>query len=610
MIIDLPRQIPYKQENNGMLSGSIWYTRNIDFEKEKGRILPSSRVVPISDSVTDAELTEVPVGFARATGTISSLSSTRFWTIVDNYLFQGLNIWDMSRDDASTGVPMNTDVVQAKSDIITFNGKIYVASDNYLYKRTGTTYTAVSSSLNNDRKLLTVYSDRLYIVDDNTSVFSMTVGETISTTGEYTLDIDTAANDNLFISCIRAANNGIWIGTYDYKGGRAKVFFWDGVTENIANSYKIDSIAVMSMTIKDDLPYILTAEGVLMTFNGSYFVEVGRLPMGDSLNYRYDAYSSNDRWIHPNGMIVIKDQIYMAVNSRFADNADPQIVKPEFPSGIYCYHKDFGIYHKYSLSSSIESETDSGNYYDYGQVELKQIGAMYPLIKNDDDDDYRDQSEFFVGYSFAKDNTTEVFAIGTHDLNQTLHSLNVPNVGVIATTKIQSEGALEMWENLWLHVKPMENSTDKIVVKYRTQEYTPVEANITWVNTTSFTTTDADFATIKTNHTAGTDYEVEVLWGDGAGMLSHITAISENAGTYTVTVDETHVGVTTNTAKIRVDRWIKVDTFTDTTASNPYKKFPISKPATWIQFKIMLVGLHGNPQIERIISKSSKFEDF
>lgn len=603
MRIDIPKEIPYSQLNKGDFAGVISYTRNITFDKTFKKFYPSPRVITALDSVTDAELTGVPVAFAYESGTINSFTNRYFWALADNYLFESAGYfsgWD--RDDGSTGVPMNTEVTQEDADMISFNLRLYIASYNYLYKRTSATYTAVSTDLTRDNHVMSVYGDRLYIAGGQ-EVASMTTGEVISLTGGYTLDIDTAGNENLGISCMRNASNGLWIGTYNSRGGRANMFFWDGVTENIANTYRIDTHAIMSLVVKDDKPYILTAEGILMTFNGSFFVEVGRIGIDDRLLHRYDLSSGNDRWIHPNGMAVVNDEIYMLINSR--NSEDVGVQDPKIPSGIWAYNKEIGVYHKYSISLSKETDTDGGVYTDYGQVELMQVGAIYPLVKQQDDEDLQDQSEFMCGCSFSNDLSTETFAIAFMDMTQLDHSQDVPNAGVLTTNKIQSQDAVEMWNKLWVMFTPMENSTDKIVVKYRTQEYTPVEANITWVNTTSFTSTDTDFATIKTNFEAGIDYEIEVLKGDGAGMLSHITNITYAAPTYTVTVDTVHTGVTTRTAKVRADRWNKLVEITDTTNSKNYEQVPVNKASTWVQYKFFLLGNYKNPTIERFISSST-----
>lgn len=103
--------------------------------------------------------------------------------------------------------------------------------------------------------------------------------------------------------------------------------------------------------------------------------------------------------------------------------------------------------------------------------------------------------------------------------------------------------------------KRFKSSSSSIVAKYRCFEEDPVQATITWVNTTSFTTTTDVSAYWNGTDTGG---EVEVLNGTGAGNCAHITSIVNNAGTYTVTLDTTITGVATGTAVARFQKWIKL----------------------------------------------------
>ncbi len=114
------------------------------------------------------------------------------------------------------------------------------------------------------------------------------------------------------------------------------------------------------------------------------------------------------------------------------------------------------------------------------------------------------------------------------------------------------------WERWWASYRKFLNYTDKMTFKYRVSEETPVEASITWVNTTSFTVLNS--AVVVSNYwTSGTGGEVEILQGTGSGSCAHITNAVNNAGTWTVTIDEEITGVTTGTAKARFQKWVKIE---------------------------------------------------
>lgn len=593
MILKAPTGETFKQVNRGDKYGDLWATRNIDLENDWGKITSSSPVIAetLSTESTDQPQT-TPFAFAKHGDTVSSLSTDRFWTLAEDSsgnsrVFETSAV--MGTFDLDTASPNFSGDVN-ESDIIAFNDKLYVACGD-LYERSGS-WNTVSTGIGSGQHLLSVYGDRLYIADDE-KVYSMTTSEVLSTSGSYTLNINVAANEYLTISAMRSASNGLWIGTFNSDGGRAKVIFWDGATENSPDAnYKIEASGVVSLTIKNGVPYALGTNGVLFRFNGSYFEEVDRLPFGDLFPKFFNVFSRHDRFVHPNGMIVVRDEILIAVNNRSGeDDANDDIVPPRLPSGIWAWSEKTGLYHKHSLGGQID-DPDTVN--QYGQVELVEIGAMFPLYESDKADENYLQSDFFVGYSYKSNNTTTVSAVGVNNKrNLKSNGTSFTVASLFITPFFEAEQIIENWQKFYTRI-----DCDKILVSYRTKEYTPIEANITWVNTTSFTTTSTDFATIKTNFEAGIQYEFEGLQGDGGGQIAYITAITENAGTYTITLDQTITGATTNTARARFDRWTKIGEFT---GDDEVPSFKPDKKSSKIQLKVYSLG---DLSVENYIIKS------
>jgi len=76
------------------------------------------------------------------------------------------------------------------------------------------------------------------------------------------------------------------------------------------------------------------------------------------------------------------------------------------------------------------------------------------------------------------------------------------------------------------------------------------------------------------------------LQGTGSGACVHITNISEDGGTYTVTIDNLITGVT-GTAKARFQKWIKL--FPEISGqSNSFEQLAIGSSNTQIQIKGVL----------------------
>lgn len=600
MILKAPINTTFKQVNRGEKLGDIYASRGIDLENNWGKIESSSPVLALtlsSDSTSYPQST--PFAFTKNRGTISALTTDRFWTIADDNsgntrIFQTSGVFgQFTLDSGSPNLAGNPD----ESDITTFNSKVYVASGTSLYSRnTGTTWSTVSSSLENDHHLLSVYGDRLYISNDQ-EVYSNTTSDVLSTTGSYTLNIDSAGNESLIISAMRSGQNGLWIGTFNSEGGRAKVVFWDGVTENSPDAtYKIDAAGVVAIAIKNEVPYVLGSNGVLFQFNGSYFEEVDRFAFENFFPYRFDNTSTNARFVHPNGMIVVRDEILIALNNRTGeDDAQDDPVPTRVPSGVWAWSDETGLYNKHPLGM----QQDSSTVQDYGQVELVESGAMYPLYESDVADDNNEQGDFFVGYAFKSNNSTTRYAVGVNNKRNNTGDNSFSMASLLITPFFTAEEITEKWKGFYVR-----SESDKLLVSFRTKRYDPLEANITWVNTTSFTTTNTGFATIKTNFEASIQYEFEGLQGDGAGQIAYITNITENAGTYTVTLDQTITGATTNTARARFDRWTKIGEFT---GDDEVPKFNPDITSSKIQYKVYSLG---GLVVENYISESDKNEPF
>jgi len=166
--------------------------------------------------------------------------------------------------------------------------------------------------------------------------------------------------------------------------------------------------------------------------------------------------------------------------------------------------------------------------------------------------------------------------------------------GYLVTPRIFSEEITDQFNNFVLKWKPLKYEEDKIIVKYRTSDDNRdiVDLNdggwdITWTSSTTFTTTDTNWA----DAVAGD--EVEVLSLAGAGLLAHISTIAENAGTYTVTIDDAFTEyVTGDYSKAIFRNFKKLLTITTSTPENDYgfKSVQIGAIGKFIQIKLEARG--------------------
>jgi len=589
MIIDIPKNNKYSQVNDGEINGTLSSTFCCDFEKNRGQLSPATRV-PLVSSESD-----VPTAFAGPyLASIGAITTDRYWATVDSGVRQSTGPFRAWSDDDESGKP--ADLSSANSDIILYNNRLYVSGSTAgnLYRRTSSSWTTIASATNGtDPNLMTIYGDKLYITSDGDKIHSMDDAEAVSTSGSYTFNLGNVVSKNHTISCIRAVSDGIWFGTVNDASGRALVYKWDGVTANVAdNVYQVDAKGVMSIVIQNDRPYIVDSKGALSTFNGSYFQEIARLPMEDERLEGFDR-GDNARFIHPNGMAVIDEQIHILVNNTPTDSNSK--VSDRTHSGVWVFDEGIGLIHKHAIC-----QTEADDLKDMGVLELSEVGAIYPAIQGIRDD-YDEYTKFLAGATVYTDATTEQSGVFCHiedDNNRDF--TDIIKSAHFTTTKIQATQAQESWQNIIATYESMSNATDKIVVKYRNQNGDPTRATITWTSETTFDSTE-DLSSVSVGD------EITVVRGTGAGWLAHITAIAESGGTYTVTLDETITGAT-GTAVVKVQTWNKIADISDTVGD--FSRHAIGAESTWIQFKVFLVGTGVSPLLNRIISVSDEKSTF
>lgn len=225
--------------------------------------------------------------------------------------------------------------------------------------------------------------------------------------------------------------------------------------------------------------------------------------------------------------------------------------------------------------------------YDYGQsVASSRSVAILPIERNIAKPEYG--TEILYGGELAKSDNSTLDYIGTV-------STAIENRGSFVTPKIVSQNVTDVFNLITLKFAQFKTDTDKIVIKYRTEDdmrtFVKFDADrwtATWTSTTTFTTTEVEFA----NAVVGD--EVEFLRGGGSGITAHITVITSNAGTYTVTIDEAYEYYTTgDIAQFTFHNWIKWKTITygDDNANQGFLSEQLGVPGKFLQIKVELRGV-------------------
>lgn len=552
----------------------------MDFQSNVGVARVSPRL-KVNRSTSDLANLGCPVAF--------SPFNTRLYTVAGSRIFvSGGDGYpnDTFAEDASTGA--GTDYDSNYSDLCQFAGTLASTSPSKLRTLSGPggTWTERDTFSSTDEVHKLCYfkkTDRLYYSQNETFINSMDVDFVVADGGDYTLDWD----DLVAFVDMKASSNYIWIaGKRENLSGTdmGVVWRWDGVSQQISAEYKIAGTTGIYAIVIDtatDSPVVMGDNGVLYGFNGAGFSELGRLPFNKHLPYAGSAYlaSSNkaDRFIHPNGMAMSKNGTVLAlINGKNNDNSGTQ--EENIPSGIWEWSKDNGFVHRQSFSY----DPITSSITDFGQNRVSRVGAL-AVLNVADDASGRDGTLLAGATLFTNaSSTTSVIAYD--------NSLDtIRKAGYMVFNWLTSQEIEDNWHCIWAIYRRLLNETDKIVAKYRLEEESATEATITWVNTTSFTTTTdiSAYANDATGFDGTYGGEVEILQGTGGGQCRHITDVSENGGTYTVTIDSAVTGVTTGTAKARFQKWIKL-TPEISGQVNSYTNLPINRNSPRIQFKFYM----------------------
>lgn len=593
--------MPYKLPINGKWTqpnindklGSLWSTFNVDLSKKQGSVYGTRLISNGANSVALANL-----GLATSFARFDTGSGTQIWTVAGTRVFKSAsaNFPSTFSQDAISGTPTTCD--SARSDIKVFNDALYVTTNSrVVYKLSGGGWTNFNAgSVNSDSHILCVFGNRMYMVTEVCKIISWNTSDTVATSGSYTMNLTSAglgsSTENI-ITFLRPVSDGIWIGTMNRYGNDAKVYFWNGVTENVyTRAYELDSSGAMACVIKDDVPVIVNNDGVIGQLNGGTFVEIARFPIRNKKSLTNSFSFWNERWIHPNGIKIINGKINVLVALSQMSNSSKN--EENCPSGIWEFDPEVGLYHKYS--PSYYDSVSNASVTDYGQLRIAHstgddvqsgAGALFN-IKNTSDT-ITNNGSLLAGFKFYTNATTTKYAIFFDDSNSTIQTYSH-----IISSRLPAQSLIESFNNLYASHKEFINASDKIIVKYRDTDLFPVEGTITWISTTGFTTS-LDLS----DYVIGD--EVEILQGIWGGFTSHITQITATDSGYMVEVDETHTGATGSTCIARFQKWKKAGVVNDTIDIGSVQ---IGAIASAIQLKICLLFTGAN-ELQEIGQSSS-----
>ena len=575
----------YIQTNRSNILGNLWSTFNLDFQTNLGAMRLSQKLVINTSSTDDANL-----GRASAFEYFDS----RWFAICGTRVFKNTSesLVSAFSADASTGFQTNygSDV----SDLAIFDNRLWSTTATTLYSKvqgSGTGAWTSRDTLGTAVHKLSYFKkfDRLYYSDTTTAVSSIDTANTpANSAGDYFIELGTSIGE---ITTIASNSQYIWIGTLRTSnvgtgnGVFGTISQWDGISAQVTNEYKLNSAGCLALTIYNDVPYAIDTEGRILKYTGYSFEEIGRLPIDRVLLLATISAGSASigRFVHFNGLTSTKNNtLQVLINNLNYNSADSGpidgTINENLQSGIWEFDLSTNSFtHRYSFTlKTVASSTVT----DYGQNRILGAGAL--KVNTLQSDISSGKSILICGCSYYQNLTTTRSAIFIDSPAKQPTSTEGQKKGCFITNFLESDEIANAWDSISASFKTLATEGDSVIFKYRTTEVSPVEASITWVDSTNFTVLNSavDVSQYWTENTGG---EVEITLGTGGGSCSHIINAVNNAGTWTVTLDETIPNVT-GTAKARFQKWIKL-----------YPKEELSQISTYLQSEI---GTDSTPRIQ------------
>jgi len=560
----IPNNKILQSKGLGDTLGDIVSSFNLDLSSNYGAV-KTNRMKKVLSTTNLTEL-NIPLAFAKL--------ADIYYLISSDSIFKGGNApsdtfaWVDPFTIGGIGVENGT------SDMKVFNNFIYVSEQTGIVKITsaGVFDRVVSSGLTSSPHLMEVLNSgavsRLYITDNYSKIRSINTSNVLTSDGQaYSLNLN--LDTSWTITSIKKANSLLWIGLLNTENGSGMVINWDGASADARNAtFELPS-GVVAGTVLDNTFYIIDTQGIIKKYAGSAFTEVTRIPK-KNMNFFSGAISANNsRFVHPNGMTVT-DRGTILINISNLLGIGSEVYEDSVPSGIWEYDSNVGLYHKYGLGISDVGGTTLN---DYGQQRISNAGAVFfnkPVSAAS-----TDNGILLAGCTYWLSATSTptygVFCDDTLDTTQ--------KWGYFISSFMLSETE-DVWQKIYTTYKKLNNTTDKIIVKYRTEDETPTTASITW--------TDIDrFTTVTDISAYGVGDEIQVIQGTGSGKSAHIKEI---VGSTYILDDNFPTAVIGLTAKVNLEHWIKAGTFAGYDEMKQLKAFTLASKNTspFIQIKVCM----------------------
>jgi len=336
-------QKQFKQSNSTDRFGNIYRTKNISFDK-KGYITVSEPTRMVATSADLANLqTSTGVGVAG-----SVIARGEVWIFADKGIYKSdiaSGVFPTFSQNNEPGAPVFG--ANSGAGALNWDGNLHIASGSAIRAWSGVSWATFNSF---GADFLDSFTDR--------NLIAAADGDTVNVYDRAGNLIQTLTiNDDLSITGIKWNNSRLYIATRTTLEGSQQCLLieWDSLANTASNQHWIDAKVIMSITPYEQGVAFVTNEGML----GYCYGGVQELD-------HFPVYNSNNKWqvvenlvfkgtrVATNGMYTDNGKIYIgafsAIDSSVEDNTE--YFNPLFPSGVWCFDKEVGLHHKYSVGQS------------------------------------------------------------------------------------------------------------------------------------------------------------------------------------------------------------------------------------------------------------------
>ena len=564
------------QSNDGDYKGNLWSTFNIDLDSNPGTIKTSKKLTKAVGSTTwgtDDVVQALQIHDGRyyiaTTEDLFSCSVSNDPRVEANWSdVSSFNLEDFGFETDMTSFE-GLLLISLGTDIASWDGSTK-DDDWWTTVANGTALTTGVPVTGHTMDVLRSGRDTLFITDGSKiRYYNGVAAGTI-------IEIDSLLTAN----CMTPSLDRMWVGSYTEVGNHASVFEVQiGATNTLGDpaynqSYEVDGRVCLTMWTYQNTPFVITERGFIQAFNGAAFQTVAQFPWANESKVMNGCRpgqvqdSPTSRAIHPKGAKVKGKYCYIYVNTEDEFNPSNKL-DSRSPSGVWVLDLEtYSLTHRYSFNDATSI---------YGQQITDRSGPL--LITN------TPETRIMVGAS-------------VEDVKGIWMESNEVNQGYFTTTRHESNSIADAFESFTVKMDTLDTD-ESIVTKYKdasVPNFPLTLENITWLNATQFTTTNA-----LTNVEVGD--EVEIILGAYAGELCQVTAI-QGTTTKTVTVDK-ELGTLNDISDIQIDRYKLINP--DGDVGGEYLKYGAvdgSSPSR--QYKVVMKG---DVTLREVISKSNSKEE-